>query len=124
MSEPLAGVVIAHGSLAEALVREVERISGVTGALRAVSNTGLGAPELEERLRNTVGEGPAVLFVDMPCGSCFFAAMRLERTLPGVRVVTGVNLPMLLDFVNNRSLVPPESAARCATKGSDAIRHP
>jgi mannose/fructose-specific phosphotransferase system component IIA len=124
MSEALAGVVVAHGALADALVAEVERISGVHGALRAVSNTGLGPADIEARILAAVGEGPAVMFVDMPCGSCFFAAMKLERARPTLRVVTGVNLAMLLDFVNNRALPASESAVRSAAKGAEAIRHP
>ncbi len=122
MSEALRGVVVAHGGLARALIEETERISGHTGALVAVSNTDCGREEIAARVAAAVGDGPAVLFVDMPCGSCFFAAMQLGRAREGVRVVTGVNLPMLLDFVNHQALPPAESAGRAAGKGVDAIR--
>ncbi|MBP6671171.1 MAG: hypothetical protein KA180_17075 [Gemmatimonadales bacterium] len=122
MSEPLHGVVVAHGALAPALVGETERISGRTGVLQAVSNADCGREEIEQRVADAVGQGPAVIFVDMPCGSCFFAAMRLGRQRPDVKVVTGVNLPMLLDFVNQQALPPAESAGRAAGKGADAIR--
>lgn len=118
----LHGVVVAHGELAAALVAETERISGQTGVLRSVSNAGCGPEQIEERVRGAVGPGPAVLFVDMPCGSCFFAAMRVGRERSDVRVVTGVNLPMLLDFVNQKALPPEESAGRAAGKGAEAIR--
>lgn len=123
MSEgSLHGVVVAHGGLAAALVEETERISGRVGVLHAVSNTALGREEIEERVRGAVGTGPAVLFVDMPCGSCYFAAMRVGRERNDLRVVTGVNLPMLLDFVNQKALPPEESAGRAAGKGAEAIR--
>ncbi len=121
MSE-LHGVVVAHGDLAAALVAETERISGRTGMLIPISNTDLAPEEIEQRVASAVGEGPAVLFIDMPCGSCFFAAMRVGRLREGVRVVTGVNLPMLLDFVNQHDLAPGESAGRAAGKGAEAIR--
>jgi len=124
MSDALRGVVVAHGGLALALVQEAERISGQTGVLRAVSNEGGGREEIEGRVAAAVAGEPSVVFVDMPCGSCFFAAMHLARQVDGVRVVTGVNLPMLLDFLNNRTLPPDEGAARAAVKGSDAIRKP
>jgi mannose/fructose-specific phosphotransferase system component IIA len=122
MSEPVRGVVVAHGSLAAALVLEAERISGQTGALTPVSNNDCSREEIERRVADAAKNGPAVIFVDMPCGSCFFAAMRQARERSDVRVVTGVNLPMLLDFVLNRSLPPADGAARAAGKGSDAIR--
>jgi len=124
MSDPVRGIVVAHGGLAQAMVQEAERISGQKDALVPVSNTGGDREEIERRVAVAVGGEPAVVFVDMPCGSCFFAAMHVARSLPGVRVVTGVNLPMQLDFVYNRSLTPEERAARAAEKGSDAIRKP
>lgn len=124
MSEDLRGIVVAHGGLAQALVDEAERISGLRGYLTAVSNSGGSREEIETRLRAAVGGHPAVVFVDMPCGSCFFAAMHLARGDAAVRVVTGVNLPMLLDFVHNHALPPEEGAERATVKGHDAIRKP
>lgn len=122
MSDTLRGIVVAHGSLAEALVRETERISGRTGILVPVSNQDCGREEIERRVVEAVGPGAAVVFVDMPCGSCFMAALRLGKAREDIRVVTGVNLPMLLDFVNQQALPPAESAGRAAGKGTDAIR--
>ena len=124
MSEANRGIVVAHGTLAQALVEEAERITGQRGVLLAVSNSGGDRAEIERRVEAAVGDGPAVVFVDMPCGSCFFAAMRMERTRPDVRVVTGTNLPMLLDFLSHQALPPVEGAARAVSKGHDAIRHP
>ena len=124
MSDVVRGVVIAHGSLAAALVEAAERIGGAGEALFAVSNTECGREQIEARIAEASGSGPAVLFVDMPCGSCFFAAMHFARGRDQVRVVTGVNLPMLLDFVNHPTLPPEERALRATTKGTEAIRHP
>jgi mannose PTS system EIIA component len=122
MSEPLKGIVISHAGLAEAMVRAVEQISGVAGALVPVSNTGCDAALIEQRLAAAMGNGPAVVFVDMPSGSCFFAAMRTSRGQGKVPVVTGVNLPMLVDFVFNRTLSAEEAANRAVGRGGDAIR--
>jgi mannose/fructose-specific phosphotransferase system component IIA len=122
MSDAVRGVVVAHGSLAAALVAEAERISGECQGLVPVSNSDGGPEEIERRLREAIGPGPAVVFVDMPCGSCFFAAMHVARLHTEVRVVTGVNLPMLLDFLGHRTLPPADGAARAAGKGTDAIR--
>jgi len=124
MSDTSRGIVMAHGVLAQALVDEAERITGQHGVLVAVSNSGGDRAEIERRVEAAVGEGPAVIFVDMPCGSCFFAAMRMERERKDVRVVTGTNLPMLLDFLSHQALPPVEGAARAVSKGHDAIRHP
>ena len=123
MSE-LRGVVAAHGALAEALGRAVESISGITGALRAVSNTDCDRGKLEERIHEAIGGAPAVLFVDLPSGSCLFAALSRFKTEPNVKVVTGVNLAMLVDFVFHREATPEAAAERAAATGTKAIKVP
>ncbi len=122
MSKPPRGIVLAHGSLASALVQEAERIGGVIGVLTPVSNAGCDREALGELLAAALGEGPVVIFADMPCGSCYFAAMHAARERSDIRVVSGVNLPMLLDFVHQGALSPQEGAQRAAGKGVEAIR--
>jgi mannose/fructose-specific phosphotransferase system component IIA len=124
MSEPLRGVVVCHGRLAEALVEAAEQISGVTGALTAVSNTGCDRGTLEKRVDEAVSQGPAVVFVDLASGSCLFAVLNRLRASAAAKVVTGVNLAMLVDFVFHRTLPLDEAAARAAIAGGKAIRVP
>ena len=124
MSEALRGVVVCHGRLAGALVDAAEQISGVTGALLAVSNTGCDRGTLEERVEAAVGDGPAVVFVDLASGSCLFAVLNRLRANTRAKVVTGVNLAMLVDFVFHRTLPLDEAAARAAIAGGKAIRVP
>lgn len=116
----VTGVVVAHGDLAAAMIRAVEGISGVRGVLVGISNAGATPGELKRRVAGAVGEGPAVVFVDMASGSCAFAARKVAEEAPGVAVVTGVSLPMLLDFVFHRDMEPPALAERVAGKGRGA----
>ncbi|MGH7533188.1 MAG: PTS sugar transporter subunit IIA [Gemmatimonadales bacterium] len=120
----MRGVVAAHGALAEALVRAAESISGVTGALRPVSNEDCDRGRLEARLAEAIGPGPAVVFVDLPSGSCHFAALHRYHEDPRVRVITGVNLAMLVDFVFHRELPLEEAVAKALTAGTRAIKVP
>jgi mannose/fructose-specific phosphotransferase system component IIA len=124
MSEELHGVVVCHGKLAVALVEAAESISGVTGALVPVSNTGCDRESLEQRVMVAVDGKQGVVFVDLASGSCLFAVLKRLRTAPGVKVVTGVNLAMLVDFMFHRSLSPEEAAARAAAAGGRAIQVP
>ena len=121
MNGALRGVVVAHGELAQALIAAAEEISGLRGALVAVSNTGLGREALEQRVMEAVAGQPAVVFVDLPSGSCLFAAMRRLASRSGVRVVTGVNLVMLLEFLFHRADPPEEVAQRAAEAGARGI---
>src|SRR4051795_4609380 len=124
MSDGLCGVVVCHGKLAMALVEATESISGVTGALVPVSNTDCDRQLLEERVAGAVGAAPSGVFGALPAGPCLFAVLKRLRTLESVRVVTGVNLAMLVDFVFHRDLAPDAAAERAAAAGTKAIRIP
>jgi mannose/fructose-specific phosphotransferase system component IIA len=115
MSEALRGVVVCHGELATALVEAAESISGVSGVLRAVSNSGCDRDALERRVAEALDGRPAV---------CLFAVLKHLRTLQGVKVVTGVNLAMLVDFVFHVSLDAGAAAEHAMAAGTRAIRTP
>jgi mannose/fructose-specific phosphotransferase system component IIA len=124
MSEELQGVVVCHGSLAGALVHAAEQISGLAGVLVPVSNTGCDRDTLEERVLAAVNGRPAVVFVDLASGSCLFAVLKRLHREESVKVVTGVNLAMLVDFVFHRALSPAEAASRAVAAGEKSIRIP
>jgi mannose/fructose-specific phosphotransferase system component IIA len=116
------GVVVGHGNLPEGLVDAVRQITGADGdAIAAVSNRGLGPDGLRERLHEAMGEGPALVFVDLRMGSCGMAARRIARERPDTAVLFGVNLPQLLDFVTHRELPLEEIVARALERGRSAI---
>lgn len=121
MSE-LRGIIVSHAAVAQALVAAVGVITGIEDALTPVSNEGCGTEALAERLRDAVGEGPAVLFVDLPGGSCMTSSTRYAKQHADIAVVTGVNLAMLLDFVFHRDVTPAEAARRALDAGAKAIR--
>ncbi|HEY0018434.1 MAG TPA: hypothetical protein VGC13_19160 [Longimicrobium sp.] len=122
MSEPVVGLVVSHATLAEGLVQSVRQIAGAEAdALRALSNEGCGPEALQKSVRDALGDGPGIVFTDMPSGSCAFAARRLTLDRDDTAVVCGVNLPMLLDFVFHRDLPLPELVDRLVSKGKSAI---
>ena len=124
MSEELRGVVVCHGALASALTQAAEQITGISGALIPVSNTGCNRDTLEDRVLAAVGGRSAVVFVDLASGSCLFAVVKRLRAERLVKVVTGVNLAMLVDFVFHRTLSPADAASRAAVAGEKSIGTP
>ena len=97
-AEPTA-VVAGHGTFAEGIVSAVQQITGLGQRFTAVSNSGHGAASLESAVRDAVAaSGAAVIFTDLPAGSCTIAARRAARGNPALAVVTGVNLALLLEF--------------------------
>lgn len=117
----LRGVVVGHGELAQAMVHAAEEITGIRGRLVPISNTDCSRDDLEARVRAAVGSEPAVVFVDLPGGSCFFAALRGLAPLDNARVVAGVNLTMLVDFVFHRDTGLDGAASRAREVGGRAI---
>jgi len=119
-------LVVTHGSLAEELVRATKTIVGPTDALEGVS---IGwdddVTDAQRRIEQSVerlGKGGGVLVLtDMFGGTPTNIALSLLE--PGkVEVVTGVNLPMLIKFMNLREEAAlPEVAQRIAEQGKRSI---
>lgn len=120
MSELAHGVVVAHGDLAEALVGAAERISGIEGALAAVSNDGLGPEDLQRTIAEATTGDPTVVFADLASGSCGMASRIVARG-QGAAVITGANLPMLLDFLFHRGIALPELVDRLVGKARQEV---
>jgi mannose/fructose-specific phosphotransferase system component IIA len=122
MSEPVRGVVVGHASLAAGMVACVRQIAGTAeDALVALSNEGCGPETLASSLQAALGDGPAVVFTDLGSGSCAFAARRVAMERPGTAIVTGVNLPILLDFVFHRDMPLGELVERLVEKGRTGV---
>lgn len=127
MSDPVAvrGVVIAHGPMARAMVDAVARIAGDRAdRLYPLSNDGKSPAQLCQDLDEAMGDGPVVVFVDLQAGSCGMAALSSCRDRSRRVVVTGVNLPMLLDFVFQDDRPIDELVARAVEQGRTAIGEP
>jgi len=122
MSEQLRGIIVSHAAVAAALVEAVGQITGERDALVAVSNDGCSLESLGRRVEQAVGSGPAVVFVDLPGGSCLQASASYMRTHANVAVITGVNLAMLIDFVYHRDADPAAAARRAVDRGVKATQ--
>lgn len=116
------GIVVGHGNLAAGLVDAVRQIIGEQGdALVSVSNSGRSPESVLEELRAHAERGPAIIFTDLPSGSCAFAARRLGLESGTVPVVCGVNLPLLLDFATHRELPLADLLPRIMERGRTSI---
>ena len=122
MSEPMRGIIVAHGDMAQGLVTAVRHITGVAeGVLVPITNRECSPDELSGRLLTALEGGPAIVFTDLQTGSCGFAARRLTRDRADIAVIGGVNLPLLVDFVMNREMEPRALVERLVEKGRGSI---
>jgi mannose PTS system EIIA component len=116
------GILLGHGGMPEGMVDAVRHITGCDReALTAVSNRGMSPDALAAEVRNLAGDDPTILFTDLSSGSCGFVAHRLTHTVPGMVVVSGVNLPLLIDFVMNRERPLEELVPRLLARGRAAM---
>jgi PTS system mannose-specific IIA component len=122
MNSGLLGVVVAHTEVAEALLGAVRAIAGDEVGLVAVSNRGCDRAALVRRIDEATAGRPALIFTDMAGGSCAHTAAMLARGRADVRVVSGVNLAMLVDFTFHRDLSLEAAAERAVQTGRAAVR--
>jgi mannose/fructose-specific phosphotransferase system component IIA len=116
------GVVVGHGELARGLISAVQRIAGTAdGVLVGVSNEGLSPESLRARLDELLGAEPAVIFSDLREGSCGLGARKVCVGRSDRLLVTGTNLPILLDFVTHRDLPLGELATRLVERGRGSV---
>jgi mannose/fructose-specific phosphotransferase system component IIA len=99
------GLILTHGRLGEELKQTAELILGGAEGIVAVSNTGSSSAELAARvgelIRGEPRERPILILVDLLGGSCAQACAEALRE-PRIRLLTGVNLPMVLAFLQYR----------------------
>ena len=114
-------VIAGHGDFAAGAISAVHQICGLGARFHPLSNAGLDAAAIDLALRALLDEtGALVIFTDLPGGSCTLAARRIARDRPGLAVVTGANVAMLLDFAF-QDVADAGAAAQAAEKGRDAI---
>ncbi|HKN47026.1 MAG TPA: PTS fructose transporter subunit IIA [Candidatus Polarisedimenticolia bacterium] len=115
-AEPRVGlVVVTHGELAFELVRAFERIVGP--AARRVRALSIGWDDdlqqarlwLQEAIGAADDGGGVLILTDMFGGTATNLSLSFLR--PGIEIVTGVNLPMLIKFANLPAGVPLKEAA-------------
>lgn len=120
-------VLVAHGKVAEGLMDAVQGILGTQSGWATVSNVGLGLKELSAALTRTVDDlaksCDIIVLSDMPGGSCHHVCQELARTRSGTRVVSGLNLMMLLEFFVKRDRHSIEElVALIRERGRDSVR--
>lgn len=124
--ERITGIVVTHGKLADELVRTAALIVGVQEELHAISGSDLCDEHVIERIRRILGERErpaAIVFVDYFGGSCCINSVRAVEGIPGVKVVSGVNLPMLLAFATKRDAATLEELCdHILRRGRESVR--
>ena len=123
--ERVPALLVMHSDLGQALLRAAAAVYGPVEGVEVLSNEGLSREQLEQRITEKVAgwTGGGLLLTDFWGGSCHVCGAAASRRHGEVVIVTGVNLPMLLDYLHNRDTNgPAELAARLQRKGVESLR--
>lgn len=122
-------IVVTHGEFGAYLIEAAESIVGrQPRGVRALSiSSRLSVPEIRERLgravRELAGPGGLVIFTDMPGGTPGNLAFPAIKDSPGVEMVSGVNLYMLISAFTHREDLPlAELVPKAIADGQRSIR--
>lgn len=119
-------LLVTHGGLGEELLQVVESILGPQPGVRVVTNTKASTEKLQtdvESVLRKMEPGPVFVFVDLLGGSCGHVCLSVQQKHPDIFVISGVNLPMLLEFAYKRErLGTDELMSEILRKGRDGIR--
>ena len=123
MSEFVKRALVAgHADFATGLISAVEMITGRGDVLVPIQVRGLCGDDIQKLLREALIEtGARVIFTDLHAGSCTMAARRVQHEMPGVVLVAGANLPMLLDLALSAHPHAGEAARAAAERGRGAV---
>ena len=115
-------LVAGHGDFAAGLISAVEAVTGRGEMLEPIQVKGLCGEDIQQLLRERLrATGAVVIFTDLQAGSCTMAARRLLREEGQVLLVSGTNLPMLLDFVMSSTSSAVEAAHAAVDRAKSAI---
>lgn len=107
----IPALIVTHGTVAAALLAAAEGIAGPASGVECFSNAGLRPEDLAQALADRLDllGAPTLLLVDLAGGSTLAAAQRAGRGRAGVHIVAGLNLPLLLDFLQKRDTLPVDA---------------
>jgi len=116
-------IIVTHGDLASSLIKTSRIIVGKQEEVFAVElKEGDSIEELGKRMREFLNVNEeAIILTDLFGASPTNASAALLREHPNVEIVTGVNLPMLLDLLMDRSASCRDIAKRIKERGKESI---
>jgi len=120
------GIIVTHGNLGEELIDTARTVFGDFEGCFALSNASKSSQVIIDELEGIFAgheDSDAMIFVDFFGGGCSYACLRFQEKHGKIPIVSGVNLPILLAFLNKRDDVPFDTlAGELVKRGQDSIR--
>ncbi len=119
------GIILTHGPIGDAMIEAVRGIMGLDEGLHSLIVNNMSVTEISSRLSalihapEVVQDG-VIVMASLKGGSCWNVAVAVAKDHAHVRVISGVNLSMVLSFVTKRDLLTLEKLADAVVK--DGLR--
>ncbi len=97
----IRGIIVGHGDFAKAILKTAELILGEQPEVEVISNRGFSCASMTEKINEVVSKGDCkstIIFLDLPGGSCTMSCYSLLKEISDLHIISGVNLPMLIEF--------------------------
>jgi mannose/fructose-specific phosphotransferase system component IIA len=100
-------VLLTHGPIGDAIIEAVRGIMGMENGLHPLSVTNMSVAEITQRLLSLINAPEektdgVVILASLKGGSCWNVAVSVAKDHPHVKVISGLNLPMVLTFMTKR----------------------
>lgn len=119
-------ILVSHGPLSAALLQSAEMIVGkVAGATALGLQPGMSPDTLQAQIEAVIKKGAAdadiVVALDLLGGTPANVTSKLLAVYPQLNVVTGMNLPMVIEFANQQLLGGTLHFDQLLSMGKDGI---
>ncbi|MFQ5583588.1 MAG: PTS sugar transporter subunit IIA [Calditrichia bacterium] len=98
-------IIICHGQLAFDFCNTLKKLYGPVSEIYPFSNEFLAPEILFREVADTIRKNdssPFVIMVDLRGGNCWKIGKMLTKEFQKVKLLSGVNIPMLVSFVNKK----------------------
>ena len=124
----MTGILICtHGNSALELLKTAEMICGKQDNCQTVAfKMGEALEELKAEMDQKIASlsGTVICLVDLKGGTPFNTLIGLKEKYPAIEIITGVNIPMLLElFMSRNQLAPKELIKMVIEAGKSGVYH-
>jgi mannose/fructose-specific phosphotransferase system component IIA len=118
-------ILLTHGPIGEALIEAVRGIMGLDEGLHALVVNNMSVAEISARLLSLINapeeqQDGLLIMASLKGGSCWNVAVAMAKDHNHVRVLSGVNLSMVLSFITKRDLLTLDDLANTVVR--DGLR--
>lgn len=116
------GIIICHGQLAFELINTIKKLLGDVKHVHPFSSDFLAPETLQNQVSEAIKQSSLkdiIIMVDLRGGNCWKIGKLLSNEFPELRLLSGVNIPMLISFVSKRGRLSVNELAKVLVSDSN-----